>query len=149
MIRPVRFVCDYFFGTETSRWYNNQRVIANEHIPEGEKLRNTLRSLATENTIYIAIGKIVPDLVLAAGVYSYSASHQFPEWIVFGELLRNGATLYNRLNRQAVTINREGHTIEIDKQEPGESEGDSWKEKERSWEDEGEEWKNNFNHYFL
>ena len=138
MIRPVRFVLEYFAGTETSRWYRNQRVIATEHLPNGKKLDKYLKSSRASQVVNLGLGRVAPDIALITSLY-HCPDSRYLYLALAGELLRVGSMIYHRTYRTPFL--QPNRKIEIVPWKPEDSEG--WKvEKPKTWEDEGEEWKN-------
>ena len=164
MMRPLRFlgeylarpVGEYFLGTETSRWYSNQRVVAREHLPEDDnlnlhnsRLRKYLRSSYFEQAISLGVGRVVPDITLAASVMNFP-DPKYINIFLFGEFLRVGQIIYNTLYRTPFIHSRyakeepeEWEPEFIERPEKWQNEGEGWKpNRPKTWEDEGEDWKN-------
>ena len=140
MVRSLRLAGEYFFGTETSRWYRNQRIVAREHSLDRERLKEYISILRFQQTIYIGVGKVFPNLLLANAIYNFS---NLDYWglALGGEIIREVTNRLFKLDRKPFLQTRYSRHEEPESWKPEDGEG--WRvNKPKSWEDEGEEWKN-------
>ncbi len=115
MIRPLRFLDEYFRGSETRVWYMSQVSKAREFVLDPERLKKYVSETSKEMYFFLGFGRALPDIALGYGtarlvsgdsdVLSYIA-------IGFGEILRLTATTLQKFERMHVREYNLDRTIE-------------------------------------
>jgi len=89
MSKLVKYISEYFLGTETRKFYKNERKFYREVITDEKELAKFLRDSEFCENSDIAFGKFLPNLI-DIGTIAYSLiTKSSPHWgLLIGEGLR-------------------------------------------------------------
>ena len=74
---------EYFFGTETIKFYKGLRAFNREFILGKETLIRSLQDAYLSEAIYLAIGKIIPNILTGMALYDYLKNKNPPNEAIF------------------------------------------------------------------
>ncbi len=101
MRKLLKYLGEYFLGTETRKFYREERSWYREFITDPKDLRKSLRSSRMEEGVDLIAGKIVPNIADIFTLTYSTVTNNPPYGLIFAEALRLNCTInFNKRKRK-------------------------------------------------
>lgn len=98
--RLVRFIGEYFIGTEAHRFWKEQRSFYKEYFTDKDFVKKSLRFTKLSETMEILCGRMCPNFIDIAVISNYFVSDKPPYLILVGEGARALWLVVSYINRR-------------------------------------------------